>query len=113
MRYLRHKDKKENNLQSVGDTEELTSTEDIPNQIVASQDETCNGTESSESYQMDALLYLKTAIVNDENMPKIKEILKRTVDRRWNLLNTENVNMLEHFPGMFVHPPLVSQFNFI
>lgn len=102
-------------MQTVSETEELASSVDIENEIVvsSSQDATNNDTTTSESYQMDDLLYLKTVVVNEQNMPKIHEILRKTLERRWNLLNTENVNMLEHFPCMFVHPPLVSQFGVI
>lgn len=115
LRYLRIRDKNKNknNLESVSEAEELASSEDTVNQIVASTSQDETSTTTTESYQMDDLLFLKTVIVNEQNMSKVKEILQKTVDRRWDLLNTKNVNMLETFPGMFVHPPLVSQFNFI
>lgn len=63
---------------------------------------------TQESYQMDDLLFLKTVVVNKKNMPEIHEKLRKTLERRRELLNTEKVNMLENFPFMFVHPQLVS-----
>lgn len=115
LRYLRIKDKNRNNLETISETEALASSEDTVNQSAptTTQDETSNDIATTESYQMDDLLFLKTVIVNEQNMPKIKEILQKTVDRRWDLLNTQHVNMLENFPCLFVHPSLVSQFNFI
>lgn len=117
LRYLRkkEKDKRKNNLQTVSEIDESVSTADFDNQIVvsSSQDTMNNDTATSESYQMDDLLFLKTIIVNEQNMPKIHEKLRETLERRRELLNTENVDMLEHFPFMFVHPQLVSQFGFV
>lgn len=112
LRYLRKKEKNKckNNLQTVSETEEL----DIENEIVASSSQnTTNGdTTTSDSYQMDELLCLKTMVVNQQNIPKIHEILRKTLKRRRELLNTKNVNMLELFPFMFVDPSFVSQLDF-
>lgn len=83
LRYLRTKEKEKckNVLQTVSETEELASSVDIENEIVvsSSQDATNNDTTTSESYQMDDLLYLKTVVVNEQNMPKIHEILRKTL----------------------------------
>lgn len=110
LRYLRHKerDKCKNTLQTVNETEEPTSSAENETVASNSQDAMNNDTETSESYQMDDLLFLKTIIVNEGNMPKIFETLRKTLQRRRELLETENVNMLEQFPIMFVHPPFVS-----
>lgn len=107
IRYLRkkEKDKSKNDLQTVHETEESTSIVDIDKQI------TINGIQdvsSPVSYQMDDLLFLKTIVVNEQNMAKIHDVLRKTLERRRELLNNGNVNMLENFPFMFVHPQLVS-----
>lgn len=108
LRYLRRKekDKCKNTLQTVNETEEPTSTAE--NEIVASTSQNAMDSDTEASYQMDDLLLLKTILVNEDNMPKILETLRKTLQRRRELLDTKNVNMLEQFPFMFVHPPLVS-----
>lgn len=117
LRYLRLRtnDKNKKQMQTVNRTEESSPTADIDNQIVAenSQGVMNNDPVTSDSYQMDDLLFLKTVVVNKQNMPQIQEKLRKTVERRRELLNTENVNMLENFPFMFVCPQLVSSFGVV
>lgn len=77
LRYLRVKDKSKHVVQTVVETDELASSEE--NQIVASssQDATDDDIATSESYQMDDLLYLKTAHVNEQNIRKYSKLFRR------------------------------------
>lgn len=112
LRYLRLKNKNtnKNNLETANQTEESSPTSDFENPIAAesSHVEMNDEPETLESYQMDDLLFLKTVVINEQNMAQIQEKLRKTVERRRELLNNGNVNMLENFPFMFVCPQLVS-----
>lgn len=116
LRYLRTREKTQlkKNLQPVDETaESMPTIENNQSATEGSQIVTNNDDGAHDPYQMDDLLFLKTVIVNEKNMPKIHDKLRKTLERRRELLNTEKVDMLENFPFMFVHPSLVSQFDFI
>lgn len=111
LRYLRTKEKNQSkkNSQTVNGTKESASSKD-DNQNVDEHNQIATNTDhvTHEPYKMDDLLVLKTIIVNEKNMPEIHDKLRLTLERRRELLTTGKVNLLEHFPCMFVHPSLVS-----
>lgn len=94
-------------------TEDINSN--VEEEIVENQISTDDDHVTHQPYQMDDLLYLKTIVVNEKNMPEVQDILQKTFKRRRELLYTDKINMLENFPCMFVNPKLVSKiaFNFI
>lgn len=63
--------------------------------------------QSGDEFRMDDLLSLKTVIVNKENMTNIEEKLQNTITHCRELLSNDRTDLLENFPYMFVHPPLV------
>lgn len=119
LRYLRRKDRDQckKKPQTVNGPEELESTEENENQNVSdsnpSEFDSNDDHVTQQSYQMDDLLFLKTIVVNEDNLPEIRKMLRKTLSRRQELLNSEKVNLLEHFPFFFVHPQLVSSFYFM
>lgn len=56
----------------------------------------------------DELLILKTTIVDTANECEIKNILRKTVNIRYRMLNDNQIDLKENFPFFFVKPELVS-----
>lgn len=114
LRYLRKMEKEKskptkqkNHSPKNNETEGAAPSLDAGNRIVVDSNQTSDNSNPT-PHQVDDLLWLKTIVVNEQNMPEIHEKLRKTFERRRSLLNSENVNMLENFPFMFVHPQLVS-----
>lgn len=91
IRYLRNKKSSSDNQQNIRNDDMSTTTDT-----------------SSQEYQMEALLYLKTTIVSDQNLADFKEKLKMTFDIRMKMIKDDKVDFLEHFAFLFVRPTLVS-----
>lgn len=91
IRYLRNKKSSPDNQQNIRN-DDMSTTADT----------------SFQGYEMDALLYLKTTIVSDQNLADFKEKLKMTLDIRMKMIKVDKVDFLEYFPFMFVRPLLVS-----
>lgn len=59
------------------------------------------------------LEYLKSAIVNADNMDTIRKKLKSTERYRMEMVRDLNVDLLENFPFFFTHPETVILFDII
>lgn len=92
LRMLKKKEEERNNAETVR-TDETTDNTD---QVL-----------TNDNYQMDDFLFLKTTVVSTDNLDKVKEKLKNTIEYRRQLLADEEIDLKEHFPYMFVHPELV------
>lgn len=53
--------------------------------------------------------FLKSCVVNAENMTIIKQKLKSTIEYRVGVMNDQNIEFLEQFPYFFTNPELVSK----
>lgn len=52
--------------------------------------------------------YLKKVVVNEANMPEIKQKLIETLDHRLKMLEALEIDLRTEFPYFFTHPQLVS-----
>lgn len=52
--------------------------------------------------------FLKSAVVNEENMAEIKRRLKNTTKYRHEMMKTPEMDFLENFPYFFTDPKLVN-----
>lgn len=71
------------------------------------QSEVVEGNETLNNVE-DDLLYLKTTILGEENIERIKKKLKATADYRTEMISDPNIDFLESFPYLFTNPELVS-----
>lgn len=55
----------------------------------------------------DDVIYLKSLVVSDENMPIFIEKLNSTRGHRMEMLLDKNIHLKEMFPYFFTHPDLV------
>lgn len=60
-------------------------------------------------YSMNDLLYLKTVVVSENSMAEIQKKLEVTRHQRDELVRSNKVDFMEHFPFFFAHPQLVGQ----
>lgn len=67
--------------------------------------------QNEEDFQRD-LLFLKTAVINRENLDSVKQKLKATLDHRLRMMDNKEMDLMENFPFFFSHPQLVSFFQF-
>lgn len=80
--------------------------------------ETCdtsmvNLTESRSEIDFEQEVFiLKSTMVNDQNIPMIKEKLIATMAYRLDMLKAPEVDLLENFPYFFSNPELVSNYHY-
>lgn len=55
---------------------------------------------------------MKSMIVNEQNIPLIKEGLVKTMQHRLDMLRDGRIDLLENFPYFFSNPELVSELGF-
>lgn len=83
------------------------------NRSIASNRGTINNNETEgdmdavSERQKTAIEFLKSAMVNEENMETIKEKLKFTLSYRLEMMKTPELDVLETFPYFFTNPELV------
>lgn len=59
-------------------------------------------------HSMDALLWLKTIVVSDTNVEEIRAKLELTRSLRDEMVLNDSVELIQEFPLLFTHPPLVN-----
>lgn len=70
-----------------------------------------DGFTAAEKEKMEAAMdYLKSAVVNSENLDKIKEKMIETLDYRVELMMNPKMDIQESFPFLFASIDLVSEY---
>lgn len=71
------------------------------------QESSEEGNEIIEYDPSDDLNFLKSCVVNENNMEEIHSALKRTAAHRLSMMNAMEMDLLENFPLFFACPQLV------
>lgn len=58
------------------------------------------------------IFQMKSMIVNEQNIPLIKEGLVKTMQHRLDMMQDRKIDLLENFPYFFSNPELVSEIGF-
>lgn len=64
---------------------------------------------NDQNYSMDELLYLKSVVINENSMPEILKRLEITRRQRDEMVRSDTIDLMEHFPFFFTCPQLVSE----